>query len=431
MNFNYKKTTLIPERDIAKTAARLKPYLTRLQNIARAGDFAADESSINLPIYKKGYGAVERMVEEKKTKELKYIIVCGIGGSDLGATAVYEALTAGLPYLTPKILFANTVSAALIKTIEETLKKEVEKPEEVLLNLATKSGTNTEPMTNFERLYSSLQKRFGNRIVDRVVVTTANKELMERSDKNDFAVLTMPDSVGGRYSVFTAVGLFPLMMAGFDGAALLEGASAMRKQCLRDTLLQNPALVSAVVLFLGYRQGYTIHSNFFFNPELESLGKWYRQLMAESIGKETDAKGKVIHAGITPMVSIGTNDLHSTAQLYLGGPQDKMTYFTYAPAAKSPKVPSKLLFGGLLDKGVRNKSYDEIMETILTGVKIAYKKRKLPFAEVVLPELSAYTLGQYLQWRMMEMMFLGKLLNVNTFDQPNVEEYKREVRKIL
>ena len=205
----------------------------------------------------------------------------------------------------------------------------------------------------------------------------------------------------------------------------------MRNICIENDLDQNPALIPATLLFLNLKAQKTINDNFFFAPQLESLGKWYRQLMGESIGKENDIDGKTIRSGINPTVSIGSTDLHSMGQLYLGGPADKFTTFIWArnheDAVSLPKNP---LMPELVPN-LHGKSAQQIMEAILEGTKTAYSKQEIPYMEIVLAEISAYTLGEFLQFKMIEMMYLGKLMNVNTFDQPNVELYKQETKKIL
>ncbi len=170
---------------------------------------------------------------------------------------------------------------------------------------------------------------------------------------------------------------------------------------------------------------------FLFAPCLESLGKWYRQLLAESIGKEFDRDGKVVHCGIMPTVSIGSTDLHSMGQLYLAGPNDKMTTFVSVQNhTRSVSIPKKGVFNGLVE-GIYGKTSTEIMNAILKGIKRTYQKKKIPFCEIVLDDISPKSLGEFMQFKMMEVMFLGELFNVNVFDQPNVESYKIETKRIL
>jgi len=238
-----------------------------------------------------------------------------------------------------------------------------------------------------------------------------------------FTCLPIPQNVEGRYSVLSAAGILSLSLAGIDTHALREGASKMREICLSGNMEENIALISAGILYHRYQKGISIHNSFFFSPELESLGKWYRQLLAESIGKE--------EKGILPIVSIGSNDLHSVAQLYLGGPQNIFTTFVYAEdGTAGVKVPAMPMFSGLVP-GIAAKDFSEIGNAIYGGVLAAYKQRALPFVEIIFPEISAKTLGAYVQFKMIETMYLAHLLGVNAFNQPNVEEYKAETRGML
>ena len=181
-------------------------------------------------------------------------------------------------------------------------------------------------------------------------------------------------------------------------------------------------MTSAAILYLLSQQGKNINDNFIFLPQLESMGKWYRQLMGESVGKE----GK----GITPTVSIGSTDLHSVGQLYLGGPKDKITTFIYATEELAETtVPEKLIYG--LVPVIKGKKIHSIMNAIVQGTKIAYKNQELPHMEIGFDKIDEEALGEFLQFKMIEMMYLGHLMNVNTFDQPHVELYKVETKKIL
>ena len=205
----------------------------------------------------------------------------------------------------------------------------------------------------------------------------------------------------------------------------------MIEDCLNDDIYKNPAMFSAFSLFVNYKKDKTVNDNFIFNSELESLGKWYRQLMGESIGKEKNKNGETINVGINPSISIGSTDLHSVGQLYLGGPKDKMTTFIYSLSKNSNiKTSKERLFPSLV-KMIDDKNMKDVLKSILDGVKISYKNKNIPFTEVILEEIDEYSLGQFLQFKMIEIMYLGFLLNINSFNQPNVDDYKIETKKIL
>lgn len=240
--------------------------------------------------------------------------------------------------------------------------------------------------------------------------------------KKQISVLTIPKKVGGRFSVFSAVGLFPLAILGVNINNIVNGAQKARDLALSTDFHTNPSLISAIVLFLQLKKGKNINDTFIFLPQLESLGKWYRQLMGESIGKD----GK----GITPTVSIGSTDLHSVGQLYLGGPKDKITTFIYGNTnLDEVRVPSSSTFN--LVPVISEKTIHSIMNAIVEGTKIAYAKQQLPFMEIMFDSLSEMEIAFFMQFKMMEMMFLGTLLGVDTFNQPHVELYKIETKRLL
>ncbi|MBI3671497.1 hypothetical protein HY249_01745 [Candidatus Azambacteria bacterium] len=434
MRVNYKNTSLISENEIAGKVLELKEYLRKLNEVAMVGGYDASEASINLPADESFLKKAKAFAKDKKTKKLKYVVVIGIGGSNLGTQAVYEAiygtLNIALKSKDPKMIFLDTNNPKLMFDVQDIL-SDVKDKEEIVVNIISKSGSTTETVANFEVLYQFLKKRIDG-IEERVVTTTDfGSKLWQKAEEKSFAVLEIPKNVGGRYSVFSSVGLFPLALCGVDVKSLLGGARLMRDECLNEDFQKNPALASAILTFLHYKKGANISNSFFFHSQLETIGRWYRQLMGESIGKEKDKNGNVVHIGITPIISIGSTDLHSMAQLFLGGPKDKFTTFVNTEFQKSKvAVPKKMIFDGLVEH-LNGKDFSEIMRAIYEGVKIAYQKNKAPFMEIILPDLSESSIGQFLQFKMMEMIFLAELLNVNAFDQPNVEDYKKETKEIL
>lgn len=433
MQFNYRKTCLIGETELKRTIATLGPYLEHAKQVVAVGTYDAPESSINLPADGQLLKNVLALKRRVVGKFLKYVVVIGIGGSNLGTKAIYDARLGFFDQLQPKrfpkVVFLDTGDPEFLLQLQKFLKTEIRKPAEILVNLISKSGSTTESVYNFEAVWQVLRQRFA-KAGERVVVTTdEGSKLWQLAQQNNFATLGIEKVVGGRYSVLSAVGLFLLAACDLDVKALRAGALAVRERCLRNDL-ENPALVSACVLYLQHQQGKAIHDTFVFHPELESLGKWYRQLMGESIGKEKDASGTVVNTGIFPSVSVGSTDLHSVGQLYLGGPKNILTTFVSTQRSARASIPKTLALAGLVD-GIAGRPASEIMDAIREGVKIAYTKRELPFMEVTLDDLSEHSLGEFLQFKMIEIMLLAKLMNVNAFDQPNVEGYKSETRSIL
>lgn len=424
----------IEQAKISQAASELDDYLEHLQQVTEEGGYQHDEGTINLPSDQEIRQQVQEVAQQVATDNLKYIVVVGIGGSNLGAQAVYEALRGNLSHLAqdgaPQILFADTPDPEKLRMIGDALKN-LDSKEEVVLNVITKSGGTTETIANFEYLVDVLRDRFDTP-EDRIVATTGpDSDLWQLAEDNGFARLPIPEKVGGRFSVFSAVGQLPLELAGIDVDALLQGAADARTQCLGSDIEQNMALTTAVLLHQYYKNDVVMYNNFFFNPSLESTGKWYRQLLGESIGKQYNRAGEEVRTGITPMVSIGSVDLHSMAQLYFGGPKDKFTTLVYIPTEdKETAVPEDAFLEGAVS-GIYGKSLRDIMTAIYGGVKATYQNEQLPFTEILLEDLSPYTVGAFLQYNMVKTMLLGKLFAINPFDQPNVEGYKSETRKLL
>lgn len=353
MKLLYKDTALINDKEITTTAQSISDYVNHIRQVVETDGYDADEASINLPSDDGLLDVVMSVVKQKVTRKLKYIIDVGIGGSNLGTKAVYDALFGYTDLLNPdrypKILFADTCNPSLLAGIVAFVQDHVADPEEVLINAISKSGGTTETIANTEIIMAALAKNFPS-LSSRVVITSdEGSKLWKAAQEKGYTCLPIPKLVGGRYSDLSAVGLFPLAAAGIDIQALRKGAVQARSESVTKDISHNPALVSATLLYLHYKQGKNINDHFFFNAEMESVGKWYRQLMGESIGKEQDRQGKTVRVGITPTVSLGSTDLHSVAQLYLGGPLDKLTTFVWT--AQNPTdatVPETMIFPSLV-----------------------------------------------------------------------------------
>ena len=356
----------------------------------------------------------------------------GIGGSNLGSQAVYQALFGRECYVQYPLYFADTVDADLIARLLELMRTLLDNKKRVLVCVITKSGTTTETIANYECFLSVLQHYYPERWQDFVVaITDENSKLWHLALKEKISVLAVPALVGGRYSVLSAVGLFPLACAGIDIEKFFAGAREAVQNCLGEDIMTNPAAHSATIIAHFYKKGIAIHDLFLFSVDLEGIGKWYRQLMGESIGKEFDIHGNKKYIGITPTVSLGSTDLHSVGQLYLGGPKDKLTTMVQVKKLnRTVTVPHMQAYESLVPH-IQGKQLQTIMEAIIVGVQRAYQKADRPFMMVTLPEKNAFYIGQFLQCKMIEMMYIGALLEVNPFDQPQVELYKQETREIL
>ncbi len=436
-SFEYTTSSSVSDHVIKSVAYdyELEEEVLLLQHTLERGTYTNPRSSLLLPFDTIMHEQVKLIAAQKKQLAPTVLVVIGIGGSSLGAKAVHQAIHGRFYHANEPVLrvyFAETVDADRMFTIISVLEKELSKGHAVIITVITKSGTTTETIANFHVLLALLKKHRPHDYRQYVVaITDYDSPLWRVAQEEQYALLQIPKVVGGRYSVFSPVGLFPLLMAGVDTDQLLYGARESVERCTQFNFEHNPALLSALIQFIHYKRGISISDLFLFSVDLEAVGKWYRQLMGESIGKEFDKQGRKVAAGITPTVSLGSIDLHSLAQLYLGGPRDKFTTFvtidqtvhqiTVAPEISITNICSNL----------SNRRFDEIMYALVEGTKRAYLKNDRPYCSVILPEKKERFIGQFLQFKMIEMIYLGYLLHVDPFDQPNVELYKRETHALL
>lgn len=423
-------TALVSEGTIHKTYPLLNEKIKELQAVLR-NDHNEIYDCLLLPAQTQALNEIIKLATEKKKLTPTVLIIIGIGGSNLSTIAIQEALLGKLyneHCSGMRIYYADTVDSLYIKTIYRIAEQALQKKECVFLTIITKSGTTTETIANAQIFLGLLQQYYPKTYSECVVVITEQySPLWNIALKKNFSLLAIPKSVGGRYSVFSAVGLFPLAMLAIDITELLQGAYQELLKSLQDDM--NNAVVGAIIKYIHYKNGVTINDFFTFCPSLESLGKWHRQLIAESLGKKSQLQGS--NVGIMPTVSVGSIDLHSIGQLYLAGPRDKfVTFISCVNDSNTMTVPKLSSFASSFNS-LQEKSLPFIMESILSGVKTAYQKEKRPFCSLVFPQLTGYYIGQFMQMSMLETVYLAHLLNVNPFDQPDVELYKQETRKIL
>jgi glucose-6-phosphate isomerase len=433
IGFEY-KDSLVSDTQIKKLAQELEPEINRVKDALSSG-YTTGYASLAAPTDKATLDRVRQVIDDKKSLNIKALFIVGIGGSNLGTVAIRQALFGCMHNQLSddlKVYYADTVDSDYIQDLCTRARYFLNRGEPILLNIISKSGTTTETVANAQVFLKILIECYPQSFQDYVVVTTdKDSPLWLLAEQQGFTRLEIPQKIGGRYSVFSPVGLFPLGMMGVDLTTLLEGAYAAIVDG-SDTAFENnhPARMAAIIYHL-YTSGYIIHDLFLFSNELEGVGKWYRQLMGESIGKESLKDTTKANIGITPTVSIGSTDLHSVGQLYLGGPYDKSTTFicieTGQDTLEVPVIPG---FDRLV-KHIQGKELTTIMRAIEQGTRQAYSENKRPYMTLTLPKKNDYYVGQLLQLFMMQMIYLGYLLKVNPFDQPEVERYKIKTRKIL
>ncbi len=443
MELYWQKTSCIQtnELDITistahKTIDELKSLTKNLTtfNILDPQLIKTPLSALLLPHDKTYCNAIINAARQQAALNPEVILLIGIGGSNLGTCAVHATLKQN--HKSPLFYCADTIggdsTTELLKTIEEHL---IDKKRMQII-LISKSGTTLETAINGALFIKLLKKYHPTSYTHLItVITDRNSPLWQSAQENHYLTLEIPPQVGGRYSVFSAVGLFPLALMGFDIEKLCEGAADELSTTLENPI-NNRAATSASILWLLYQQGFFVHDTFLFDSTCELLGKWYRQLVAESLGKRNSRATSNTEigphptnfnpTGILPTVSIGTVDLHSLFQFYIGGPRRIVTTFvqvkqnnqTLSVPASDDKLPTT---------GI---PIAHVVEALCQSVQQVYTDDNRPFMTISL-EKTAYDLGAFMQMKMIETVLLGELLNVNPFDQPEVEKYKEKARLLL
>ncbi|HEX2978559.1 MAG TPA: hypothetical protein VHO47_05550 [Candidatus Babeliales bacterium] len=427
----FSDNSLVPDQEIKIVTEKLSSEKKRMKNGIQ-DHYKTEYASLYAPFDQDMREMIKKEIVRVSNYSPALIVVIGIGGSNLGTKAIWQAM---LSYCGTaqkiEVCYADTVdpefSACLVKKVESMLIAN----KTVALVVATKSGTTTETIANFELLLGVLKKYRPDNYSQLVTIITDHQTpLHDIAMHHNFGLLNVPKKVGGRFSTLSAVGLFPLGLMGIAIDALCDGAVSI----IRDEIIDektNDIARSAAINYWHYINGKPMRDIFLFSVLLEGIGHCYRQYIGESLGKQFDMQKKEVRVGITPLVSIGTIDLHSVGQLYYGGPRDKNTTFiTVKKMRADVHVPQMNEFDSCV-KNIQGISFSAIMNAVISGVKDSYKNEGLPFTSLELPEISSFYLGQLLQFAMIETMFIGHLLNINPFDQPHVELYKQETRKIL
>ncbi len=251
------------------------------------------------------------------------------------------------------------------------------------------------------------------------------RDLCKADGLQDEDILTIPDDVGGRFSVFTPAGLLPAAVMGLDVRALLLGAAAMTRRFLEEPFERNPVLQFAAVNYLMASQWQKpIRVMSIWSKKLEALGLWYDQLLAESLGKHG--------LGPTPLTMVQTRDLHSRGQQHQDGPRDKIINNL---VVKSPRHPPVMI--GMMDRNeddlnqFNRKGLPDLLAAALRGTNQAYAEVARPTADLVMPSISEHTMGQLMQMLMLATVIEGRLMGINPYGQPGVEAYKKNMRQFL
>jgi glucose-6-phosphate isomerase len=359
------------------------------------------------------------------------LIVCGIGGSALGTQAVHAALDSPAKPLRKVTVLDNVDPCQVARLVREVNLRRC------AINVISKSGETLETMAGFFYIYEKLRQcgLSEAQVAARIIVTTdqATGLLRRYATENGWTTLPVPGDVGGRFSVLSAVGLFPLAFAGVDVRALLDGARECQEQLAAAPSAENEAWrLAALHYVLHTAAGMGVTVQYIYGDPLVLLGDWWRQLWAESLAKARRLDGAPSGIGQTPVVARGATDQHSQNQLYFEGPDDKLYGLVSAqewPCDMPLTVPGSPALAEL--RYVSGHTFGEILAACHGGVRDALRAASRPVYEITLPRTGAREVGAYLQLWMLAAAFAGQLYNVNPFDQPGVEKSKAITRQRL
>ncbi len=384
---------------------------------------------INLPfsITDKQLKEIESTAKSMREKT-DVIVVVGIGGSYLGSKAVAEALSHNFESFRTgntnlPILFAgHNLSEDYLSDLLEILDTK-----RYGIVVISKSGTTTEPAIAFRILKQHLEDKVGKKEAKNLIVAVTDEKkgaLRKLADDEGYQTYVIPDDVGGRYSVLTPVGLVPLAIAGFDIGSLVEGAKSMQRKTSPDIeFKENSATLYAAVRYLLYMKGKKIEILANFESRLHYLAEWWKQLFGESEGKE--------NKGIFPASVDLTTDLHSMGQLIQEGERN---FFETVISVKKPKSNLQIPFDDENLDGlnfIAGKRIDEVNKMAELGTILAHVDGGVPSIKIEIPRIEEYYLGQLMYFFEIACGISGYLLDVNPFDQPGVEAYKKNMFALL
>ena len=414
----------VSEADInaaEKKAEEAKHVLT--EGIGEGSEFTG---WVDLPVnYDKDEFERIKKSAAKIRSDSDVLIVIGIGGSYLGARAAIEFLTDSFYNVTNrqlKIFFAgNSISTKYLNDLINVVKDK-----DFSVNVISKSGTTTEPALAFRVFRRLLTEKYGEKeAAERIYATTdrAKGALKELSERTGYETFVVPDDIGGRYSVLTAVGLLPIAAAGCDIDRMMEGAADMRRLCLSADFSNNPALKYAAVRNLLYENGKKIELNSNYEPSMHYIGEWWKQLFGESEGKK--------HKGIFPAAADFTTDLHSMGQYIQDG--ERLIMETVTEIREQGKGID--IFEEAEDTDRLNylagKDMAFVNEMALKGTMLAHEEGGVPCMKISLKDQSEYSLGELFYFYEFTCGISGYMLGINPFDQPGVESYKKNMFALL
>jgi glucose-6-phosphate isomerase len=375
---------------------------------------------------------IENTVERVLQGEFEDFVLLGIGGSSLGARALKEALIHPEWNLLskerrkgyPRVFIVDNIDPYSFSAVLETIN--IEKS---LFNVVSKSGKTAETISQFLIVKDLLEKAVGGNWRKHIAITTdpLSGPLRKIAREEDIASLSVPQGVGGRFSVLSPVGLFPAAMMGIDISRLLKGAVEIDAYCSSEKIDENIASALSAFYFLTYKKEKSITVLMPYSDRLLGFGLWWRQLWAESLGKK---KQDGDSEGLTPVVAIGATDQHSQLQLYLEGPNNKtITFIELEDYGSGIEIPRSLEHKDF--SYLPGNRLEDLIRAELSATRRVLTSNGRPNATLSLSRISPETIGAIIFLYEVVTTSMGYLLDINPFDQPAVEEGKKITREIL
>ncbi|MCH9266782.1 glucose-6-phosphate isomerase [Pediococcus acidilactici] len=413
--------------------AEIQPMVTAADELVRKGTGAGSDFRgwLDLPSnYDKEEFARIKKAAEKIREDSEVFVAIGIGGSYLGARAAidflnntfYNMLTKEQRNGAPQVIFAgNSISSTYLADVLNLIGDR-----DFSINVISKSGTTTEPAIAFRVLKEKLIAKYGEEEAKKRIYATTDRAkgaLKTEADAEGYEEFVVPDDIGGRFSVLSAVGLLPIAVAGGDIDRLMKGAEDASKEYTDADVNKNDAYKYAALRNILYRKGYTTELLENYEPTLQYFGEWWKQLMGESEGKD--------QKGIYPSSANFSTDLHSLGQYIQEGRRDLMeTVINVEKPNHDIDIPKEAEnLDGL--RYLEGRTMDEVNKKAYQGVTLAHNDGGVPVMTLNIPDQTAYTLGYMIYFFEAAVAVSGYLNGINPFNQPGVEAYKSNMFALL
>lgn len=358
------------------------------------------------------------------------VVVLGIGGSALGTICLRDTFSHLYADYTdaPRLHVIDNIDPMMIEELEDVIDLK-----RTLFIVISKSGTTPEPMSAYFYFRKQLEQAKLDVTKHIVFVTDPERGVLREISWDDgIRTFDIPKNVGGRFSVLTPVGLLPAALIGIDIKKLLAGARDMRDVFFSRSFNKNaPYQLAMVQHFLNVKKGKTMNVMMPYANKLYPFANWYRQLLAESIGKKKNRKGKRVYTGITPVNALGATDQHSQSQLYNEGPHDKLIMFIAVE-----KLTKQIRIPNIHPKNkaiayLKNTSFNELLDIERTATTASYTKNNRPNITITISKIDEYHLGQLFMLFEGATAFLGECYGIDAFNQPGVELSKKLTKEAL